>query len=144
MCPPLLIPSLVRVFLIEWLPPVVGQDRAASSESWEIAETAIGCSLAIRRSGWHTGKRTKSRPLSPGLQSVWQLKQSLLIVDDMKVINVRSHFWAALLGDAVSWWGRKSFTSKLRQQHPGQLKAKSYFYVKKWNVDIIVNSINLI
>lgn len=40
--------------------------------------------------------------LSSGLQPVRQFKQSLLIVDDMKVINVGSDVRAALLSDAVS------------------------------------------
>lgn len=40
--------------------------------------------------------------LCPGLKSVWELKQSLLIVDDVQVIDVRSHFHAVLLGQHVS------------------------------------------
>lgn len=60
----------------------------------------------------------KTCPLSTRLQSVWELKQSLLIVDHMKIIDVGSHLWAALLADAVSWREGKSFTSI---RHPGQL-----------------------
>lgn len=55
------------------------------------------------------GSAVRAVLLSSRLQSVWQFKQSLLIVDDMKVIDVGSYFWAALLGDAVSWKKRKCF-----------------------------------
>lgn len=40
--------------------------------------------------------------LCPGLKSVRELKQSLLIVDDVQVIDVRSHFRAVFLGQHVS------------------------------------------
>lgn len=45
----------------------------------------------------------QSRSLSTGLQPVWQFKQSLLIVDDVKVVDVCSHLWAAFLCDSISW-----------------------------------------
>lgn len=94
-CFPLLL-ILVLSGSLRWLP----------TKSWEIDETVIDRSLAIRH------RCSKSCPLGTRLQSVWQFEQSLLIVDDMKVIDVGPHLWAALLGDAVSWRERKSFTSK--------------------------------
>ncbi len=54
---------------------------------------------------WLTQWEVQQELLSLGtrLQSVRQFKQSLLIVDDVKVINVGLHVRAALLADAVSW-----------------------------------------
>lgn len=46
-------------------------------------------------------------PLSSRFQPVWQLKQSLLIVNNMQVIDVSARLRAALLGDVVSWKGRE-------------------------------------
>lgn len=64
----------------------------------------------VLRDRWD--RESRSCPLGPRLQSVWQFKQSLLIVDDMKVIDVGSHLGAALLVDAISWRERDYFTAK--------------------------------
>lgn len=42
-------------------------------------------------------------PLRSGLQSVRQLKQSLLIVNDVKVVHAGSHIHALARGHFTSW-----------------------------------------
>lgn len=97
------------------------------TEPWEINEPTIDCSLAIQRSGLHSGKC----PLSTRLQSVWQFKKSLLIVDDMKVIDVGSHFWAALLGDAISWRDLIISLLMVKNQDNFSLETDSVIYLPK-------------
>lgn len=78
-----------------------------------LIERPGSCSVPLTwvlRDRWDSdGLFRGSCPLSTRLQPVWQFEQSLLIVDDMKVINISSHFRAALLCDAIAWKKNKVF-----------------------------------
>lgn len=77
------------------------------------ANRALSCGVQVLRDGWDwkllpwLTECSKVSPLSTRFQPVRQFKQGLLIVNNVKVIDVSARLWAALLDDAISCRGRK-------------------------------------
>lgn len=77
------------------------------------ADRLLACGVQVLRDRWDwkllpwLTECSKVSPLSTRLQPVRQFKQGLLIVNNVKVIDVSTRLWAALLDDAISWRGRK-------------------------------------
>lgn len=77
------------------------------------ADRVLACGVHVLRDRWDwkllpwLAECSKVSPLSTRFQPVRQFKQGLLIVNHVKVIDVSTRLWAALLDDAITWRGRK-------------------------------------